>query len=228
MARSSRRAPSSIFRRRTRTAAIRAPSSRSPTLSNTGSTSATTLSETASSIEARWRAFGKSRALIPYLTAGFTDFPRSLEAIRRVARAGADFIEVGVPFSDPVADGPTIQRTTQAALEQVMTVPRVLELIRNADVSIPIIIMTYLNPVLSFGMQRFAAEAREAGAAGVLLTDLPAGADPAVEQTVRDNALALIRLVAPTTDDARLKHARSEEHTSELQSPVHLVCRLLL
>ena len=168
------------------------------------------MSETASSIEARWRALGKSRALIPYLTAGFPDFPRSLEAIRRVARAGADFIEVGVPFSDPLADGPTIQRTTQAALEQGMTVPRVLELIRNADVSIPIIIMTYLNPVLSFGMQRFAAEAREAGAAGVLLTDLPAGADPAVEQTVRDNALALIRLVAPTTDDARLKHALTD------------------
>src|SRR5207249_613505 len=177
--------------------ASRAPSSRSPTLSNTVSTSATTLSENA--IASRWRALGTSRALIPYLTAGFPTTAVSLEALRRVADAGADFVEVGVPFSDPLADGPTIQRTTQAALEQGMTVPRVLELIRNADVSIPIIIMTYLNPVLSFGMQRFAAEAREAGAAGVLLTDLPAGADPAVEQTVRDNALALIRLVAPTT-----------------------------
>src|SRR2546428_10223700 len=190
-----------------RTAISRAPSSRSPTRSNTASTSATTLSD---AIAERWRSLGRRRALIPYLTAGFPNREVSLETMRRVAGAGADFIEVGVPFSDPLADGPTIQRTTQAALEQGMTVPRVLELIRNADVSIPIIIMTYLNPVLSFGMQRFAAEAREAGAAGVLLTDLPAGADPAVEQTVRDNALALIRLVAPTTDDARLKHALTD------------------
>ncbi len=167
------------------------------------------MSEPASSIKARWRALGTSRALIPYLTAGFPDFTRSLEAIRAVAAAGADFVEVGVPFSDPLADGPTIQRTTQAALEQGMTVPRVLELVRKADSPIPIIIMTYLNPVLSFGMPRFVEAARAAGAAGVLLTDLPAGADPAVEQTVRDSALDLIRLVAPTTDDRRLETAVS-------------------
>ena len=158
-------------------------------------------------IAARWRALGKSRALIPYLTAGFPTPAKSLEAIRAVAAAGADFVEVGVPFSDPLADGPTIQRTTQTALEQGMTVARVLDLVREAALDVPVIIMTYLNPVLAYGVQRFATEAHEAGAAGVLLTDLPAGADPAVEKTVKNSSLALIRLVAPTTDDRRLQAA---------------------
>ena len=158
-------------------------------------------------IAARWRALGKSRALIPYLTAGFPTPAVSLAALRRVADAGADFVEVGVPFSDPLADGPTIQRTTQAALEQGMTVPRVLALIREAALAVPIIIMTYLNPVLAYGVERFAQEAQDAGAAGVLLTDLPAGADPAVEAAVTNSALSLIRLVAPTTDDRRLSTA---------------------
>jgi tryptophan synthase alpha chain len=155
----------------------------------------------------RWRALGKSRALIPYLTAGFPDFTVSLDALRRVADAGADFIEVGVPFSDPLADGPTIQRTTQAALEQGMTVRRVLELVRQAAPPVPVIIMTYLNPVLAYGVPRFVEEARAAGVAGVLLTDLPAGADSTIEHAVGASALALIRLVAPTTDDARLQAA---------------------
>ena len=158
-------------------------------------------------IASRWRALGKSRALIPYLTAGFPTRAASLDGLRRVADAGADFVEVGVPFSDPLADGPTIQRTTQTALEQGMTVPRVLELIREAALAVPVIIMTYLNPVLAFGVDRFAKEAHDAGAAGVLLTDLPAGADPAIEAAVTNSALSLIRLVAPTTDDRRLATA---------------------
>ncbi len=155
----------------------------------------------------RWRALGKTRALIPYLTAGFPTPELSLETLRRVARAGADFVEVGVPFSDPLADGPTIQRTTQAALEQGMTLPRTLDLIRAAALAVPVVLMTYLNPVLAYGVARFAKDARAAGAAGVLLTDLPAGADPAVEHAVTGSALALIRLVAPTTDDRRLRTA---------------------
>src|SRR5436309_13878049 len=113
-----------------RAAVSRAPSSRSLTLSNTVSTSATTLSENA--IAARWQALGTSRALIPYLTAGFPTPAISLQALRCVATAGADFVEIGVPFSDPLADGPTIQRTTQTALEQGMTVARVLDLVREA------------------------------------------------------------------------------------------------
>jgi len=150
---------------------------------------------------------GKQRALIPYLTAGFPTSDVSLETLRRVVAAGADFVEVGVPFSDPLADGPTIQRTTQAALEQGMTVARVLELVGKAALEVPVVIMTYLNPVMAYGVERFARDARAAGVAGVILTDLPAGADPAVEQVVRTSALDLIRLVAPTTDDRRLRTA---------------------
>jgi tryptophan synthase alpha chain len=147
---------------------------------------------------------GGGRPLIPYVTAGFPTPAASREVLRAVVAAGADFVEVGVPFSDPLADGPTIQRTTQAALEQGMTAAGVLTLIREAALAVPVVIMTYLNPVLAYGVERFVADAHAAGAAGLLLTDLPVGADPAVEAAVTRGPLALIRLVAPTTDDARL------------------------
>ena len=165
------------------------------------------MSDDSHAIARRWRALGGSRALIPYLTAGFPTPAVSLDALKRAADAGGDFIEVGVPFSDPLADGPTIQRTTQAALEQGMTLPRVLELIHGAALAVPVVIMTYLNPVMSYGVERFAKDASAAGAAGVLLTDLPAGTDPTAERAVTRNGLALIRLVAPTTPDARLRAA---------------------
>src|SRR3954468_3155812 len=157
-----------------RAATSRGPSSRLPTLSNTVSTSATTLSESA--IALRWRALGKSRALIPYLTAGFPTPAVTRDALHRVTDAGADFVEVGVPFSDPLADGPTIQRTTQAALEQGMTLPRVLALVKDTALAVPVVLMTYLNPVLAFGVERFAQEAQAAGVAGVAVTGLSAGA----------------------------------------------------
>lgn len=163
------------------------------------------MSDPPGPIAARWRA--APRALIPYLTAGFPDRATSAEALQRVAAAGADFVEVGIPFSDPLADGPTIQRTTHVALERGMTVAGTLELVGAARLPVPVIIMTYLNPVLAYGVARFAADAAAAGVAGVLLTDLPAGADPEVEAAVARHALDLIRLVAPTTDEARLRTA---------------------
>jgi tryptophan synthase alpha chain len=152
---------------------------------------------------------GKRRALIPYLTAGFPTPAVSRDALRAAAEAGADFIEVGVPFSDPIADGPTIQRTTQVALEHGMTLPRTLELVHDAALEVPVIIMTYLNPVIAYDIARFSQDAKVAGVAAVLLTDLPAGEDPAIEHTIREHSLDLIRLVAPTTDDGRLKTALS-------------------
>jgi tryptophan synthase alpha chain len=124
-----------------------------------------------------------------------------------VEAAGADLVEVGVPFSDPLADGVTIQRSTQAALDQGMTTGGVLELIRHAALRIPVVIMTYLNPVLAYGPERFLADARAAGASGLLLTDFPAGADPELERLVTASPLALIRLIAPTTGRARLASA---------------------
>jgi tryptophan synthase alpha chain len=124
-----------------------------------------------------------------------------------VAAAGADFVEVGVPFSDPLADGVTIQRSTQAALDQGMTVPRVLEQIERAALEVPVVIMTYLNPVMAYGVERFLADAESAGASGLLLTDFPAGADPELDALVAASGLALIRLVAPTTKPERLTRA---------------------
>ncbi|TMI01735.1 MAG: tryptophan synthase subunit alpha [Betaproteobacteria bacterium] len=163
-------------------------------------------------IAARWRAIrgnaGTRRAaLIPYLTAGFPTPEVSLEALRCVAAAGADFVEVGVPFSDPLADGPTIQRSTQAALDQGMTVPRVLDQIRRAALEIPVVVMTYVNPLMAFGLERFVREAAAAGVSGLLLTDFPAGADPELEAMVQESPLALIRLLAPTTTPDRLARA---------------------
>src|SRR2546429_6016727 len=137
----------------------------SPTSSNTASTSATTLCE--HPIAARWRAIrgnaGTRRAaLIPYLTAGFPTPDVSLEALRCVAAAGADFVEVGVPVPDPLADGPTIQRSTQAALHPGMTVPRVPEHIPRAPPRIPAVGMPNVNPPLAFGLQRFVRDAAAA------------------------------------------------------------------
>ena len=158
-------------------------------------------------LRARWERLRHARrvALIPYLTAGFPTRDLSLAALTMVAEAGADFVEVGIPFTDPVADGPVIQKSTQVALEQGMTVGGVLELVRAAALEIPVIAFGYLNPILAFGLDRFLAEAADAGVAGLLLTDLPAGEDPALERTVRESALAQISLVAPTTTGARLR-----------------------
>jgi tryptophan synthase alpha chain len=166
-------------------------------------------------IAARWRVIGaglgpagqRRAALIPYLTAGFPTPARSRDALRLLEAAGADFVEVGVPFSDPLADGPTIQRSTQTALEQGMTLPRVLEQIAQAALGVPVVIMSYLNPVLAYGLERFLADAAAAGASGLLLTDLPAGADPDTEALLAASPLALIRLIAPTTPPERLGRA---------------------
>lgn len=142
-------------------------------------------------------------ALVPYLTAGFPDRATSLSALRAADRWG-DILEVGVPFSDPLADGPTIQRASHAALHQGMTLAGTLGLIREAALTRPVVLFTYLNPVLAYGLPRLLADAAAAGVSGLLLTDLPIGADPAIEQAVADSPLALVPLVAPTTPDARL------------------------
>ena len=164
-------------------------------------------------IAERWRSLrgsaARRAALIPYLTAGFPTPALSLEALRVVAEAGADFVEVGIPFSDPLADGPTIQRSTQAALDQGMTVARVLEQIQRAALAVPVIVMTYLNPVLAFGVERFVRDAAAAGVSGLVLTDFPAGADPDIEALVAASPLVWIRLIAPTTSPERLTRAVS-------------------
>ena len=173
-------------------------------------------------IAAAWARLRKARrpGLVTYLTAGFPTYEVSREALQ-VADGLADIIEVGVPFSDPLADGPTIQRSTFAALEQGMTLPRTLELVQHARLSSPVVIFSYVNPILRYGVERFLRDAASLGIAGLLLTDLPAGSDPGIEQQVQQSPLDLIRLVAPTTRANRL--ARS---VAGAQGFLYLVSRL--
>jgi len=150
----------------------------------------------------------KSRGvLIPYLTAGYPDRETSLELLRLVADSGADILELGIPFSDPLADGPTIQRSSFKALEGGMTVEGTLDLLRRfrASHDIPVVLFTYLNPILQYGLPEFLRAATEAGAQGLLLTDLPSGADPDLETQIISSDLDLIRLLAPTTVRGRIK-----------------------
>lgn len=158
-------------------------------------------------LEGRWaslRAHGRS-ALIPYITAGFPDAAATLAVLGGAEAAGADIVELGVPWSDPVADGPVIQASTHAALRGGMTLPGALELLERSRCAVPVIVFSYLNPILALGPRRFAERSRAAGAAGLLVTDLPAGADPALEADLRGTGLPLVRLVAPTSSDARVK-----------------------
>jgi tryptophan synthase alpha chain len=151
----------------------------------------------------RLRTEGRS-ALIPYVTAGYPSADATIAALRALAEAGADFVEVGIPFSDPLADGPVIQRASFAALEGGTTVAGVLEMVRTADLPIPVVLFSYLNPVLRYGLPRFLEDARRVGASGLLLTDLPVGADPPTEAVIDAGGLDRIPLVALTTTPARL------------------------
>jgi tryptophan synthase alpha chain len=173
-------------------------------------------------LSSAWATLGADRrtALIPYLTAGYPSPQASLDALR-VADELSDIIEVGVPFSDPLADGPTIQRSTFEALQRGMTLAGTLELVGRARLTHPIVIFSYLNPILRYGVERFLREADHLGAAGLLLTDLPAGSDPTVERAVQASPLDLIRLVAPTTRSERLAAA-----VAGAQGFVYLVARL--
>lgn len=152
------------------------------------------------------RAAGR-RALIPYVTAGYPAPGSTGALLDALADAGADVVELGIPFSDPVADGPTIQRSSFAALGHGTDVGAVLETVRDfrAGRDVPVVLFSYLNPVLGYGVPRFIEHALDAGASGVLLTDLPVGADPALEESFMRSGLDLIRLVAPTTPPARMQ-----------------------
>jgi len=152
-------------------------------------------------------AFDGRTALIPYITAGYPGAEATVPLMHRLAEAGAGIIELGVPFSDPVADGPTIQRSSQRAIENGITLDWTLEALSRfrADGATPVVVFSYLNPILNYGPERFIADAVAAGANGVLLTDLPLGADPALEATLESSPLALVRLLAPTTPTERAR-----------------------
>ena len=181
--------------------------------------SATTTSD---ALAARFAALAAARrkALVVYITAGHPD-PTSSVALMRAAEAGgADVLEVGVPFSDPMADGPVIQESSRIALTHGVTFDRTLELIGEARLTIPVVLFSYLNPVLAAGPDAL-SRAAAAGAHGLLVTDLPVGADPDLEARLAGGPLAFVRLVAPTTPSARM--AEIARHGSGF---VYLISRL--
>jgi tryptophan synthase alpha chain len=156
----------------------------------------------------RIRASG-SPGLVAYVTAGDPDLGRTEGILRALDRGGADVLEVGVPFSDPLADGPVIQRATERALAAGATLAGVLDAVERVrpDVQAPIVIFSYANPILRYGAERFADRARDAGVDGVLVLDLPIEEADEFRQTLVARALDTILLLSPTTSDDRLHKA---------------------
>ncbi|MEO8945674.1 MAG: tryptophan synthase subunit alpha [Gemmatimonadaceae bacterium] len=152
---------------------------------------------------AELRASGR-KALVCYATAGHPDRLRSIALLQGLEDAGADIIEVGVPFSDPLADGPVIQASSQTALDGGMSFSGALDVVAEARLSIPVVLFGYLNPFIAAG-ESCLERIERAGCDGVLITDLPVGADPALEARFASSPLAFVRLVAPTTPLERMK-----------------------
>ena len=159
---------------------------------------------------------------IPYVTAGYPTLDHTRDLLGGLAELGSDVIELGIPFSDPMADGPTIQRSSQGALDNGTTVDDVFGLLaelRRAS-EVPVVVFSYLNPVYARGVEAFVREAAEAGADGILPTDLPLGADPELEAQLLESPLDFVRLVAPTTYPARVR-----EITRASQGFVYYIAR---
>ena len=148
------------------------------------------------------------KALIAYVTAGDPSFDRSAEVILAIAKAGADAIEIGVPFSDPLADGPSIQASSQRALEAGMTTLKVLEIVKQVrakNSEVPLILMTYFNPILHYGLEKWAQDAKAAGVDAHIVTDLtPEEANEWKSCSIK-NCLDTVFLLAPTSTLARIE-----------------------
>lgn len=147
-----------------------------------------------------------AKALVAFITAGDPDLATTGEMIPLLEDAGADIIELGVPFSDPMADGPTIQLSSERALAAGTTLAGILETVRNARRSsqVPIILMGYLNPIHAYGYERFCCDAALAGVDGVLLVDMPPEESDEFLQAANDNGLNVIFLLTPTSDTSRI------------------------
>jgi tryptophan synthase alpha chain len=174
-----------------------------------------------SSLFARHKAQGR-KAFIAYITAGDPSLAHTTELVLALERGGADLIELGVPFSDPIADGPVIQRASERALRAGATLPKLLETVREIrrHSDIPLLLFSYLNPVLRYGFDNLARDAAAAGIDGVLLTDLSVeeAAEPA--SRLRSHSLDTVFLAAPTSSERRLRLVA--EHSSGF---VYLVSR---
>jgi tryptophan synthase alpha chain len=145
---------------------------------------------------------------MPYFTLGFPDYASSLDIICACAHAGADLIELGIPFSDPLADGPTIQHSSQIALEKGMNVARCLagvRELRKRGLTLPLMMMGYYNPALAYGIESFVRESADAGASGFIIPDLPPEEAGLFEALCKDHGMALSFLIAPNSERERIK-----------------------
>ena len=151
----------------------------------------------------------KRTGLVTYVTAGDPDLARSAEIITRLDQAGADVLEIGVPFSDPLADGPVIQRATERALAAGVTLPLVLDMLQTLrpSVSAPIVIFSYANPILRMGLDRFVAAATAAGVDGVLTLDMPPEEGGMFRDAFTTAGIDTIFLLSPTTTVERIRRA---------------------
>jgi tryptophan synthase alpha chain len=154
-------------------------------------------------------AFAAARGttgLVPFIVAGYPDFATSLDLLRGFARQGVRAVEIGVPFSDPIADGPDIQRASERVLENGDGADQALALVEalRRESQLPTVLMSYLNPLLRRGLESFLERARRSGLDGVLLSDLPPDEAPEIWDAIDHAALDSVVLVAPTTDDRRL------------------------
>jgi len=160
-------------------------------------------------IEATFAALKQKQetALIPFLTAGDPDPMTTIELIRTLVGQGADLIELGMPFSDPMADGPTIQAASERALAAGTTVTKVLQLVAEVrrDCQIPLVLMGYYNPIFRYGVERFANDAAAAGIDGLLLVDLPPEEAGEISGLLKASGIAMITLLAPTTPPERMR-----------------------
>ncbi|MBN1882949.1 MAG: tryptophan synthase subunit alpha [Deltaproteobacteria bacterium] len=145
-------------------------------------------------------------ALVIYLTAGDPDIETTEELLKTIQNAGADIIEVGIPFSDPMADGPTIQRAAKRALDNGVTLTRILDMVSSLrdELTVPIVLFGYYNPILSYGPKRFAKAAAKAGVDGVLVVDLPPEEKNELTRFTEKEGIHFITLVSPVSDGERI------------------------
>ena len=158
-----------------------------------------------------YKAFENKKAFIAFLTAGDPDYETSLANFRAVLEAGADLVEVGIPFSDPIAEGPVIQEADIRALGAGMTTDKVFELVKELrrDYDTPIVFMTYANPVYHYGADKFFQKASEAGADGIIIPDCPFEERHEFDETAAKYGMDFISMIAPTSED-RIKTIASQ------------------
>ena len=159
------------------------------------------------------RAFQNGKAFIPFITCGDPDLETTASVVRAVVDSGADLIELGIPFSDPTAEGPVIQAANQRALEGGVTTDRIFDLVRDLkrDISTPMVFMTYANVVFSYGVDRFLASCREIGVDGIILPDLPYEEKEEFLPFCNRYGVDLISLIAPTSDNRIARIAKEAE-----------------